>query len=145
MKINRFINLMAIAFGLAAFPAATFSAIDAVPEQAAAPPVFQGNDLFSFAQEADPHPSDSAYLSLFVLGHKCISTDLDQADSFCLQPVVGPAGSCVESGGSGGGEISVVTSIPEPSTYAMLAGLGAFGLVAWRKRSPAGGDSAIIR
>lgn len=30
---------------------------------------------------------------------------------------------------------SVVSAVPEPSTYAMLAGLGALGLVLWRRRA----------
>lgn len=34
------------------------------------------------------------------------------------------------------GELSIIgTAIPEPSTYAALAGLAAFGLAAWRRRS----------
>jgi hypothetical protein len=145
MKTNRFINLITIAFGLAAFPAATFSAICTVPAQTAAPLALRDNDLFSFAQDADQYPSNSANLPLVVSSNECISADLNHADSFSFQPAISSAGSCVGSGGSSGGGIPVVTSIPEPSTYAMLAGLGAFGLVAWRRKSPASGDSAIIR
>jgi hypothetical protein len=137
MKTNRFINLITIAFGLAAFPAATFSAICTVPELTAAPIALRDNDLFSFAQDADQRPSDSAYRSLVVASNECISADLNHVDSFSFQPTISSTGSCGGNGDSSGGGTSVPTSIPEPSTYAMLAGLGAFGLVAWRKRSPA--------
>jgi hypothetical protein len=137
MKTNRFINLITIAFGLAALPAATFSAICTIPAQTAAPIALRDNDLFSFAQDADQHLSDSANLPLAASSNECISANLDHADSFSFQPTISSTGSCGGNGGSSGGGTSVPTSIPEPSTYAMLAGLGAFGLVAWRKKSPA--------
>jgi hypothetical protein len=136
MKLNRFTNLVAISAGLAAFPAATFSAINTVPGQAVARPAYQGTDLFSFPQAADLPPADPAYQPLIVATNECISADLDRADSFSFQPTISSADSSVGSGSCGGG-ISAPISIPEPSTYAIMAGLGALGLVAWRKGSPA--------
>jgi len=136
MKISRFTSLITISFSLAAFPAATFSAINTVPEQVAGPPALRDNDIFSFAQDAALHPADSAYQPLIVATNEFISADLDHADSFSFQSTICSADSSVGSGSCEGG-VSAPTSIPEPSTYAMLAGLGAFGLVAWRKRSPA--------